>query len=52
VGAPFMITRFDSPRRMVDPDISETETGISARRAMLTMATATGNIWMLDNVDK
>ena len=47
-----MITRFDSPGRMVGPDVSETETGISDRRAMLTMATVTGNTWMLDNVDK
>jgi serine/threonine protein kinase len=52
VGAPFMITRFDSPANMIDPDIASTGTGISAQRAMLTMATVTGNIWMLDNVDR
>ena len=52
VGAPFTITRFDSPGQMISPDVGETETGISARHAMLTMATVTGNIWMLDNVDR
>ncbi|MBA2440521.1 MAG: serine/threonine-protein kinase [Thermoleophilaceae bacterium] len=52
VGAPFMITRFESPGNMIDPDIAEIESGISAQRAMLTLATVTGNIWMLDNVDK
>jgi eukaryotic-like serine/threonine-protein kinase len=52
VGAPFMITRFDSSSQMVSPDLAETEMGISARRAMLTMATVSGSIWMLDNVDK
>ena len=47
-----MITQFDSSGQMISPDVGETETGISARRAMLTMATVTGSIWMLDNVDK
>ena len=47
-----MITRFDSSSQMVSPDLAETEMGISARRAMLTMATVSGSIWMLDNVDK
>jgi eukaryotic-like serine/threonine-protein kinase len=52
IGVPFMITHFDSPGQMISPDIAEIETGISARRAMLTMASITGNIWMLDNMDK
>jgi Tol biopolymer transport system component len=52
VGAPFMITRFDSTRHMISPDIADTEMGISARRALLTLGTVTGNIWMLDNVDR
>jgi len=51
-GDPFVITRFDSPHLMISPRVGETEIGIAARRAMLTLTTVTGNIWMLDNVDK
>jgi len=52
IGAPFMITRFDSPRHMISPDIVSAEVGISARRALLTLGRVTGSIWMLDNVDR
>jgi hypothetical protein len=52
VGAPFKITTFDSPRRMISREVADTETGVSARRALLTLVTVTGSIWMLDNVDK
>jgi eukaryotic-like serine/threonine-protein kinase len=51
VGEPFMITRFDSQSHMISPE-SMTGMGISARRAVLTMASVTGSVWMLDNVDK
>jgi hypothetical protein len=52
VGEPFKITRFDAPGLAIPSDIVQVELGISARRAVLTMANVTGNIWMLDNVDK
>ena len=52
VGMPFMVTHFDSPGQMISPNVGDTEIGISARRALFTMATVTGNVWMLDNVDK
>jgi serine/threonine protein kinase/Tol biopolymer transport system component len=52
VGAPFMLTHLDSPALMISNDLSHTEIGISAHRAMLTMVTQTGSVWMLDNVDK
>ncbi len=48
VGEPFMVTRLDSPGLVISPLIGDSEIGISARRAMLTMATVSGNIWMLD----
>ena len=32
--------------------LSMTGMGISAGRAVVTMASSTGTIWMLDNVDK
>jgi len=52
VGAPFMLTHFDSPALMISNDVSHTEMGISAHRAMLTMVTQAGSVWMLENVDK
>ena len=52
VGHPFMITRFDSPGLVISPEVGNSEIGIAQRRAVLTMATVTGNIWMLENVDR
>jgi hypothetical protein len=37
---------------MIDPRMGETESGVSGRRALLTMATVNGSLWMLDNVDR
>jgi Tol biopolymer transport system component len=51
-GEPFMITHFDSRAMMIDPDMAYSDIGISANRAVLTMAKVTGSIWMLDNVDR
>ena len=48
IGVPFQITRFDSPRRQM----AGLEIGVSPKRLILTMMEQTGNIWMLDNVDR
>jgi hypothetical protein len=49
-----VITKFDSPRLEFAPDAAGNvgELGMSARRLVITMATVTGNIWMLENVDR
>jgi Tol biopolymer transport system component len=52
VGQPFVLTHFDSPSRMISPNIDKTELGIGAGRAMLNLRTVTGNVWMLDHVDR
>ena len=52
VGVPFRVTHFDSPGQIIAPNLGDTEIGISAVRALFTMATVSGNVWMLDNVDK
>jgi dipeptidyl aminopeptidase/acylaminoacyl peptidase len=53
VGEPFIVTRFENPGFIIWPDVARgSEIDISRRHALLTMATVTGNIWMLDNVDK
>jgi len=52
VGTPFRVSHFDSPSQMISPDLGHTDIGIAQGRALLTIETVTGNIWMLDNVDQ
>jgi hypothetical protein len=52
IGGPFALTRFDTPALRISPDVGWTEIGISATRAVLTMETVRGNIWMMENVDR
>lgn len=52
IGDPFPVTHFDSPSQAISPWFLKTEMSISARRAVLTMRTLSGSIWMLDNADK
>jgi eukaryotic-like serine/threonine-protein kinase len=49
---PFRVTSFDSMTLAIDPRMTVTETGVSSNRLVLPMMSVTGNIWMLDNVDK
>lgn len=51
-GAPFAVTKFDSPDLLISPNVTAHEIGISARRALLTMTSLRGNIWILDHVDR
>jgi serine/threonine protein kinase len=52
-GSPFQVTHFDSPsHRIWGDDLSAAEPSVSRNRMTLPMVDATGNIWMLDNVDK
>jgi Tol biopolymer transport system component len=53
VGEPFRVTHFENPGFMIWPELARgSEIDISRRHALLTMATVTGNIWMLDSVNK
>ena len=52
IGDPFQLTRFDTPGLTISPDVGASDIGISARRAVLTMQTVRGNIWMMENVDR
>lgn len=47
VGAPFQVTRFDSPRRHIDPSNSTCELGIARGVLTLPMRTVKGSIWLL-----
>jgi serine/threonine protein kinase len=52
VGQPFRVAKYESPAFRIDPEMAGTGLGISDTFALVPMRTATGNIWMLDNVDK
>jgi len=52
-GSPFQVTHFDSPsHRIWGDDLASAEPSVSRNRMTLPMVDATGNIWMLDNVDR
>jgi serine/threonine protein kinase len=52
VGEPFAITKFDSPGFILSPNVTSVELGIAQKRAVLTMTTVSGGIWMLEGVDR
>ena len=52
IGAPFQVTRYDSPRHQLSPRFGAAEIGVAAERLILTIMEQTGNIWTMDDVDK
>jgi Tol biopolymer transport system component len=52
VGTPVQVTSFDSPARTISPDVGGSELGIAPGGIAVSILEASGNIWMLDNVDK
>jgi Tol biopolymer transport system component len=52
IGDPFRVTSFDSPGRMVWPLLGGSEIALSADRLVLPITEVTGNIWVLDGVDR
>jgi len=52
-GSPFQVSRFDSPaHRMWADNLGSAELSVARDRMALPVAEATGNIGLLDNVDK
>jgi eukaryotic-like serine/threonine-protein kinase len=52
IGEASLLTRYDSPSLMITPQLDRTEIGVAADRVVLSLQTVTGNVWMLDNVDR
>jgi hypothetical protein len=50
-GSPSPVGRYNLPSSRIGPGLS-TEFDVSRRGAFLEMESASGNIWMLDNVDR
>ena len=52
VGQPFELSRFDRPRLMIPHWIPPVGFSLTQDKFVLTMAQESGNIWVLDNVDR
>jgi Tol biopolymer transport system component/DNA-binding winged helix-turn-helix (wHTH) protein len=52
VGQPFQVSKFDSPRLMIPRWIAPVGLSLTQDKLVLTVAQASGNIWVLDDVDR
>ena len=52
VGQPFEVSKFDRPRLMIPRWIPSVGFSLTQDKFVLTMAQESGNIWVLDNVDR
>jgi len=52
LGDPFPVTALDSPSQMVPKFIPTIALSLTQDRLVLTVAQHSGNIWLLDNVDR
>jgi Tol biopolymer transport system component len=51
-GEPFRVTNFESPARMILPDVAIMEMALAADRIVLPIMEVTGGIWILENVGR
>jgi Tol biopolymer transport system component/DNA-binding winged helix-turn-helix (wHTH) protein len=51
-GEPFRVTNFESPARMVLPDVATMEMALAADRIILPIMEVSGGIWILENVGR
>jgi Tol biopolymer transport system component len=52
VDAPFQVSKFDRPRLMIPRWVPSVGLSLTQEKLALTMAQESGNIWVLDNVDR
>ena len=52
VGAPFQVSKFDRPSQMIPQQIQPVSLSLAPDKLVVTMGEVSGNIWMLDNVDR
>ena len=50
-GAPFAVTGFDSPNRML-PAASRVEISVASRELFIPITEGRGHLWLLDHVDR
>jgi Tol biopolymer transport system component/DNA-binding winged helix-turn-helix (wHTH) protein len=51
-GEPFRVTNFESPARMILPDVATMEMALAADRIVLPIMEVSGGIWILENVGR
>ncbi|MBO0725116.1 MAG: PD40 domain-containing protein [Blastocatellia bacterium] len=51
-GEPFRVTNFESPARMILPDVGTMEMALAADRIVLPIMEVSGGIWILENVGR
>jgi dipeptidyl aminopeptidase/acylaminoacyl peptidase len=51
VGEPFQVTKYESPGKMVWPDLTKMYISLGGGRLILPIVESSGGIWMLENVD-
>jgi Tol biopolymer transport system component/DNA-binding winged helix-turn-helix (wHTH) protein len=51
-GKPFQVSRFEHPSQMIPQHIAPVALTLTQDRLVVTVAQVSGNIWMLDNVDR
>lgn len=52
VGEPFPVTGFDSPARVIPPRMVQLGVAISRDRLILPVSEASGNVWILDTMER
>jgi serine/threonine protein kinase/sugar lactone lactonase YvrE len=52
VGDPFRVTAFESPGRMIAPQLTQREISLDKTQLALPITEVSGNIWVLENVDR
>ncbi|HYG81665.1 MAG TPA: protein kinase [Pyrinomonadaceae bacterium] len=51
-GAPFKVTSFDNPGRIISPVVNRMQMAVSETRLVVPLMEVTGSIWMLEGVDR
>ena len=51
-GASFRVTSFSSPRQTISPQLSRMQIAVTARHLFLPITETSGELWMLENVDR
>jgi WD40-like Beta Propeller Repeat len=52
VGDPFRVTSFDSPRQTLATQLSRMQFAITANHLFLPLTETSGELWMLENIDR
>lgn len=52
IGEPFRVTAFESPGRMISSVIATAEIAVVRNKLAVPITEVSGNIWMLDGVDR